>query len=701
MKWFLIIVCLWISGICVLLSAQQHIHVDQFGYISNADKVAVISDPQIGYNNDFSYTPGSVLEVRSSGNDMLVFSGAPIIWKDGEIHDHSGDRGWWFDFSSLEEEGSYYVYNPSTDHRSHEFEIRSNPYSEVLKTAGRMFYYNRSGMAKSVPYAEEKWQDGLSFVQDEKCRYIFAPTNSNLEKDLSGGWFDAGDYNKYVTFTYSTMHNLLSAYEIAPEAFESDWNIPESGNGIPDLLDEVKWELDFLLKMMNENGSVINKMGARNYNENSSSPPSSNTDIRYYGPTCTSAATTLASVFAHASIVFGVIPEISDYAGIFEEKAQLAFDYVLPFYNSNTLQVDCDNGEIVAGDSDVSASDQRDMLISASVYLLELSGDEKYNTFFKNNYTATEAISAPFLSAYRMPLLDALLRYTVLSNNDSNVTSDIRSRFELDVNNNYNGYFGWSEEDLYRGFMPDWSYHWGSNLPKASYGNLNLLLADYNIGDAGGNTYKAGELLHYFHGVNPQGMVYLTNMYDSGAEHCANEMYHNWFGNNTEYDHSLTSSKGPAPGYVVGGPNKDFTIQNISPPSGQPPMKSYLDFNTGFPDNSWEITEPAIYYQAAYVRLLASYVSHDISTSSPHLTISEESIELMPNPATSYFSIKGDMSTYNVEVMDISGQVVLSLDNVETEHHIDISSLGTGAYFVRLRQPDNNHLHVQLMIKSN
>jgi len=65
---------------------------------------------------------------------------------------------------------------------------------------------------------------------------------------------------------------------------------------------------------------------------------------------------------------------------------------------------------------------------------------------------------------------------------------------------------------------------------------------------------------------------------------------------------------GPAPGFVTGGANPNFSVGALSPPSGQPLQKSYLDFNDGWPNNSWEISEPAIYYQAAYLRLIASIV---------------------------------------------------------------------------------------------
>jgi endoglucanase len=72
---------------------------------------------------------------------------------------------------------------------------------------------------------------------------------------------------------------------------------------------------------------------------------------------------------------------------------------------------------------------------------------------------------------------------------------------------------------------------------------------------------------------------------------------------------------GPAPGYLAGGPNKFFGVNWVRPPYGEPPMKAYRDWNTAWNaerqanENSWEISEPAIYYQAVYTLLLSQFVS--------------------------------------------------------------------------------------------
>ena len=221
------------------LSAQEvspFIHVDQFGYFPDATKVAVLSDPQTGYNAGMSYNPPTQLELRNASTDAVESTVNTNAWNGGNTHSQSGDKGWWADFSSFNTPGTYYLYDATSDERSAVFVIGDNVYDDVLKAAGRMYFYNRCGFAKNAPYAETGWTDGMSFnnpLQDANCRYVYDQGNVALEKDLSGGWFDAGDYNKYITFTSSVIHNLLSAYEENPENFSDDWNIPESGNGFP------------------------------------------------------------------------------------------------------------------------------------------------------------------------------------------------------------------------------------------------------------------------------------------------------------------------------------------------------------------------------------------------------------------------------------------------------------------------------------
>ncbi|MEL6863485.1 MAG: glycoside hydrolase family 9 protein [Bacteroidota bacterium] len=600
------------------------IHVNQLGYLPNAEKVAVLSDPQSGYNASDAYTPAATIELRDASTDALIFSASGSIWNSGNTHTQSGDKGYWFDFSSVTTPGTYYIIDLVNNERTGDFRIADDVYDDALKAALKMYYYNRCGIEKVAPYAETGWTDANAFnhpLQDANCRFIDDPNNAALEKDLTGGWFDAGDYNKYVTFANSAVHNLLWAYEENPLVFGDDWQIPESGNGLPDILDEIKWELDWLMKMNNSDGSTHIKMGSRNHSENSSAPPSLNTDPRYYGPVCSAASIAVAGMFAHAALVFAQIPSQTAYAQSLETRAVSSWNYVLPMLNAHTLDLLCDDGSIVAGDADWTTDLQKEQAVVAAAYLFALTGESAYSQYVVDEAGSTEPLNTGFWGVYKNELNDALMLYTAQSGADAGMKNTILNSISTAVNNNWNDYFGFSDADLYRAYMPDWSYHWGSSSPKAAYGVMNQLLVNYNINPSGNSAYtkKVAEQLHYFFGVNPQGLVYLTNLYPIGADRCINEIYHIWFADGTIWDNTQTSTYGPAPGFVTGGPNKDFSVTSLSPPHGQPDQKCYLDFNDSWPNNSWEITEPAIYYQAFFVRLLANFAGQSNAPLPVHL----------------------------------------------------------------------------------
>ncbi|MEM8583963.1 MAG: glycoside hydrolase family 9 protein, partial [Bacteroidota bacterium] len=510
------------------------------------------------------------------------------------------------------------------------------------------------------------WVDGTNFLnpnQDADCIALSNPGDQSLRRDLSGGWFDAGDYNKYVSFAFSAVNPLLWAYVENPEAFTDNWNIPESGNGIPDLLDEIKWELDWLLKMTNPDGSVINKMGSISFNDNSAAPPSANTDDRYYGPTCSSASISASAMFAQAAEVYGDLPGFSSFVSDLETNAISTFAYWQTLANNNALELDCDDGTIKAGDADLPENIQWDFAVVAAVHLYALTGNSDYSDFVVAADAAgrLEPLETGFWGGDKSQLNDALLYYTTLVGANSTLSNEIINSITTAATNNWNGFFGLNTGDLYRGFMPDWSYFWGSNNIKSRYGSLNNSLVYYGINSGQEANYRdqSAALLHNFHGVNPLGLVYISGMQGRGADRGIKEIYHTWFYDGTIWDNSETSQYGPAPGFVSGGPNPTFTVGSISPPSNQPIQKSYKDWNTGwngsFNENSWEISEPAIYYQAAYIRNLAAQMTNPLVL--PVVYASPLQARARDRDVLLDWRIAEeiDLSHYEVEHLDING----------------------------------------------
>jgi len=590
----------------------RHILVDQFGYRPQDPKVAVIRTPHQGYDRDDVFTPGARYEVRRADTSQAVYSGELVPWNKGAVQPTSGDSGWWFDFSSVTEPGKYFIYDVQKKVRSAAFNIDARVYKNVLKAAMRTYFYQRSGFAKKPPYAEACWSDNAAYLgpnQDREAHDVTDRNNRAKVRDLSGGWFDAGDTNKYVTFAAQPVHQLLTAFEENDQAFTDDFNIPESGNGIPDVIDEVKYETDWLKKMQFPDGSVAAKVGVIAIGK--SSPPSSDPAPRYYIPACTSATISAAGMFAHAAYVYKQFPALTAEADDLKQRALKAWSN---FNNSPQKQTKCDTGVVYAGNSDLTAEEQAARAVVAAVYLYAITGDTTFDAYLQAHHTDARPYHDFGWSRYNPDQGEALLFYTKLSIADAALKEKIVRDKKADISSAAGVYGLLPETDLYRAFIHDQQYHWGSHQPRANYGNSNLDAVTYGIVAADDAQFvtRALDTLHYFHGVNPFGLVYLSNMYSYGATVSANEIFHTWFQPGTRWSDAKTSQCGPAPGFVPGGPNAGAVASGVpstlTPPAGQPPQKSYRDYNSNWPENSWAVSEPGIYYQASYVKLLSAFV---------------------------------------------------------------------------------------------
>lgn len=606
----------------------RFIVVDQFGYLPNAPKTAVIRDPHVGYDADDSYTPGSTFSVIDFVSGDTVFTGAPVSWKSGQIDGSSGDRAWHFDFTDVDAPGSYFILDQEKGMRSYTFRISHNIYNEVLKAAVRTFFYQRAGYPKDALYAGEAWADGASHVrdlQDLNCRSFFAKDDPETERNVSGGWYDAGDYNKYTNWTANYVVSMMNAYTEHPEAFGDDYNIPESGNGIPDLLDEAMWGIDHLVRMQLPDGAVLSIVGLAH-----GSPPSSATDPSYYGPPNTSATLNTAAAFARSAGIFRSIG-LEQYADTLIKRAEMAWDWaeIYPdsLFDNNSAEYNSQG--LGAGLQEVDNYGRTMIKTEAACYLFEETGDTKYRDYFDANYNKGHLITWSFAYPFEIENQKALLHYLTIPEGTASVKDNIRNKFRNSVLNGETNMGAVRDfTDPYSAYIKD--YTWGSNRVKAAQANMymDLLEYDFSIGDQEELENAAYSYVHYFHGINPLSMVYLSNMYEYGAGHSVNEFYHSWFSDGSVlWDRVGTSTYGPAPGYLTGGPNPNYdwdgccpsgcgsssnnskcNSESIAPPKDQPNQKSYKDFNTSWPLNSWSVTENSCGYQVQYIRLLSKFV---------------------------------------------------------------------------------------------
>ncbi len=694
--------------------------VDQFGYPVDGQKVAIIKVPQIGQDSgQHSTPPGSTFYVRNIETDEIVFEGTVVSWNAGAVHQQSGDRVWHLDFSELTEPGLYRIEEPQSERISHKFEIRENPWKGVLRAAVRTFFYQRSGFEKEARYAGNNWADDAAYLQEKETRDYFDQNNPDRFRDLHGGWFDAGDFNKYITFTSSAVHPLLMAYRLNPEIWGDDYKIPESGNGLPDLLDELKWQMDWVLRMQVEDGGVIIKMGAKEYY--SASPPSVDNRDRYYGRVSTSSTIAFASMVAHAALVYREFPEWDEYADTLIEAGLRAYDYFADYYqNYGELDTNSDRGEIKSGDADRSVESQLSEAALFGIYMFALTGEKKWNDLVAERYRDIPLFG--WWGPYNHYFGEGLLYYTTLDGAIPSIREEILQSFSSKPGPFYGNAVN---TDPYYAGMPDSQYHWGSLVVMANTGILNLNVARYLV-EPNPSDYlqRAWDILHYIHGRNPLDKCYLSNMYAYGAENPVNEFYHGWFEHGSPWQNVLFSEKGgPAPGFLVGGPNQAFTgDENPYLELNQPPQKMYTDFSNGWPYNSWEITENSIGYQAGYIRLLSELVSlssdtlrysaevPDPSGNGPENGETPGSFELhqnYPNPFNPSTTIEFDISrtaTVTIEVYTMAGQKVATIFNEARTPgrysvNFDAAGLSTGIYMYRLNAGNFTQTRKMVFVK--
>ncbi len=606
--------------------------VDQFGYNTDARKLAMVRRPIQGFDkNPTLLPPHARLVVVNDDGSKAVFEGGITPWQSGATDDVSGDKVFWFDFSPLKTPGRYYIRDPQNGTRSPSFLISASPYKDVLTAATKTFFYQRAGYEKSAKFAGKSWADGASHVgpgQDKEARRFNAKDDASTAKDLHGGWYDAGDYNKYTSWTAGYIIQLLRAFTDNEEAFTDKTSIPESGNGLPDIIDEIRFGLDWLLRMQEPSGALLSVMGLSH-----ASPPSKATGASYYGPPNTIATITSAATFAYASFVLSQHPAwgLDAYQKTLKTAAIRAYSWAVknPKVLFKNNDAEYNSGGLAAGQQEADDYGRSMGRLKAAYYLWRLTGEENYHRDFLARARSAHLIEWYTPTPYEVDINEVLAEYQSLAQANPELKTLIQKTYSAGLQSDeFVGAFT-NQRDAYNSFMKSNAYHWGSNSVKMNQGLGFAIAAKYGIEQTPRHKLLgyAQEFLHYIHGRNPLGLVYLTNMESLGASKSLTSIYHSWFSaDSAMWSKKTALAPGPAPGFLSGGPNKNFKVDQccparcksapalracqltMSPPLGQPPAKSYLDYNANWPLNSWEISENSNGYQVTYIRLLSYFV---------------------------------------------------------------------------------------------
>lgn len=521
------------------------VNINQLGYKNDAKKLATITDESVtGY------------EVINVSDGKTVASGN-IVSDDWHYDSAADERYAIVDFSDVKDDGTYKV-KVSTGDESYEFPVGDKVYDDVYKASVIMLYDQRCGseLDESVAgdFAHAACHTGKAIVY-----------GSDEAKDVTGGWHDAGDYGRYVVPGAKTVQDLILAYESSDKVAKDDSiGIPESGNGVPDVLDEARYELDWMLKMQDSvSGGVYHKVTGEVFPETVLAVDE--TAQMILSPISNTATGDFAAVMAKASVVYRQYD--AEFADTCLAAAERAWKY-LGEHEGDPGFVNA--GDIVTGT--YSDGSDRDEYLWAAAELYIATKDEKYNDFVKSAIKQTVKYGLGWADVGYYGIYDYCVNIK-----DCDDEKAILKEGVDDLVKNY-GKCGF-------GSTTGGEYVWGSNMAVADNGML-LIMASRILGD---DTYLeyAGDQLNYLLGRNPVSYCYVTG-----------------FGSQTPENphHRPSEVLGKAmPGMLVGGANG-----NLQDPYAKAVLADYSGERC-YVDNaqSFSCNEVTIYWNSPLIYLLA------------------------------------------------------------------------------------------------
>jgi len=223
----------------ISLSAQSWIRINQLGYLPESVKIAVFISSEPSALKSFT--------LNDAVTGKIVFTGKARTYSGDEWGMKAAGR---LDFSSFEKPGGYYISVNGT--RSPFFRIDAGVYNG---TADYLLNYMRQQRCGYNPWLQDSCHTHDGFIVDH-------PSRSGEIIDVTGGWHDASDYLQYVATSANAVYQMLYAYVRSPEVFGDGYqaNGDKGKNGIPDILDEAMWGMEWLLKMNPDSGVMFNQI---------------------------------------------------------------------------------------------------------------------------------------------------------------------------------------------------------------------------------------------------------------------------------------------------------------------------------------------------------------------------------------------------------------------------------------------------------
>ncbi len=560
-------VAFWIADIRFvspdLQPSYPAIKVNQLGYRPDGLKQVFVS----GFADELPINVNDKFTLKNASTKDVVYEGTLRLVAELD-RSTSGERVFEADFSAFIQPGVYVI--SAGDGQlpdSEPFKIDDNVYAPLVSDTMRYFYLQRAGIELRPEHAGA-FARPIGHPQDLQAAFrsgTFPP------RDVSGGWYDAGDYGKYVNAGATAVSDLLWAYEMFPDQFpDSHLTIPESGNGVSDLLDEVRWELDWIMKMQDPTSGGFYHM----VQPTEQASPHDSIETRYIedslwgqGDVKPSAGSGSATaVLAHAAYVFRDIDP--DYADQLQASAELGYKYLE------------DNLELVSPvEGPYDDWDDSENRFWAATSLYRLTGDDKYHATIRSLYsfinTTFESTTDNGYGVQSMGMV-AWLPYIYSENQDPIVTDFFRQEFT-----------GWSNHmtkrwnnSIWNHTLLDEDYYWGSNYVALTT-PLVLYIGHRALGEDITTAKQISQQgLDYLLGSNPLSLSYVSGY---GANSIRNLHSATW---------SYDQVERVPPGVMAGGPNQyNNPLVHTSFPG-----KWFLDSTT-----VWTMNEHTVYWNSVLV----------------------------------------------------------------------------------------------------
>ncbi len=659
--------------------AVERIRVNQIGYYPNGPKVAVVVDP-----------PGTEFTLIRTDDGTTVFTGtlsAPKIWS------YSKENVSLADFSAFADSGSFRVHVEGVGD-SWPFGITPFVHQRVAVAAVKSYYYQRASMALDETWAgpwkrKEGHPDTLVYIHPSAATEN-RPANTIIQSPK--GWYDAGDYNKYIVNSGISTWTILATYEHFPEyCTHLKSFIPETGNDIPDILDEALWNLRWMLTMQDpDDGGVYHKLTCANF-EGFVMPDRARSK-RYVVAKSVTATLDFAAVMAQAARIFQKFAtELPGLADSCLSAAEAAWDWAqdnpTALYRQSTLNSQF-NPDINTGEyGDGNASDE---FLWAGLELYLTTGDSAY----LENPFSNPAIRVPSWPNVSTLGVISLLLHPDRVGPGINLES-LRTDFLAFANTLVSRW----QSSAYGVVMGAGSndFGWGSNGVTANQA-LCLLVAN-SLTQGKEYLDAAVSNLDYCLGRNATGYSFVTGHGDKTPM----KIHHRPSGSD--------GVKDPVPGLLAGGPNPGQQ-DGVSYPS-KLPAKSYVDNQNSYASNeiciNWNA--PLVYIAFGIESILSESGLPQDQTGVASETKSVSKFQLVgnyPNPFNPSTMIQFALSKagrIKLTVYDLLGRTVAHpVDGVQFtaglhEVAFEANNLSSGIYVVRLESEGQCQTRKMMLLK--